>query len=401
MEIFSLESLVFFSTGILLFSSISHYSKSIHFLPEVIWMLIFGILYGIFQRYTNFIELPELSINPNLILYVFVPLLIFASSQKICLFHFRKVLTPTVVLATLGVIISMLIIAWILNFIYAIPLLSALLFWVIISATDPLAVWAILSKNKNIPESKKLLIEGESILNDGFVVTVFGILGLILFKGHSLEILSSGYEFLYHIVVALGIWILFGRLIRYILKVWHEEYFALSVNMTILLAFASFILTEELGASGIIAVFAAALAYGYKPDMENHNKDIHKHIWEYIEYIANSILFFLLWAAFITQGHIWDISLTLIFSALGILVLARAIALAILLPLLKFEGTNFSKFDFELLHLSGSRWAVSIALILLLPESFQYKDFFLTLAFLIIIFSLIINPLILQKILKK
>lgn len=64
--------------------------------------------------------------------------------------------------------------------------------------------------------------------------------------------------------------------------------------MTILLAFASFILTEELGASGIIAVFAAALAYGYKPDMENHNKDIHKHIWEYIEYIANSILFFLL-----------------------------------------------------------------------------------------------------------
>jgi CPA1 family monovalent cation:H+ antiporter len=64
--------------------------------------------------------------------------------------------------------------------------------------------------------------------------------------------------------------------------------------MTILLAFSSFGLAEVLHASGIIAVFVAALAYGYKPDKDNHNKHIHRDIWEYIEYLANSVLFFIL-----------------------------------------------------------------------------------------------------------
>ena len=100
---------------------------------------------------------------------------------------------------------SMLSIAGVLFFLFHIPFLVGLLFGAIISATDPLAVGAILSKNKDIPESKKLLIEGESILNDGFVVTVFGILALILFEGHDFEILKSSYEFLFHIVVAIFI----------------------------------------------------------------------------------------------------------------------------------------------------------------------------------------------------
>ena len=86
-------------------------------------------------------------------------------------------------------------------------------------------------------------------------------MSLLLFEGHEFHLLVSSYEFIYHIGLALAIGVGLGRHIRYILKKWHEEHFTLSINMTILLAFASFSLTEALGGSGIIAVFIAALAY--------------------------------------------------------------------------------------------------------------------------------------------
>lgn len=295
----------------------------------------------------------------------------------------------------------MIFIAFLLNIAFQIPFLPALLFWVIISATDPLAVWAILSKNTTIPESKKLLIEWESILNDGFVVTVFGILALIIFEWHEFELLSSSYEFLYHIGLAIIIWVGFGRWVRFMLNKWHEKHFTLSINMTILLTFLSFALAESLHASWIIAVFVAALAYWYKPEKDNENKNIHKGIWEYIEYLANAILFFALGASFISQTDINYIGIGFILSSLVMLFVARAIALGVLLPMLRLEGKKFSLLDFLLLHLAGSRWAVSVALILLLPDSFEYKWFFLSLAFCVIILSLIVNPLILQRLIKK
>ncbi|MDA9128846.1 cation:proton antiporter, partial [Candidatus Gracilibacteria bacterium] len=284
---------------------------------------------------------------------------------------------------------------------YGIPLIVGLLFGVIISATDPLAVGAILSKNKDISESKKHLIEGESILNDGFVVTVFGILLLIIFEGNSFRLLESSYDFLYHIIVAVVIGVSVGLGIRYILEVWKEEHFTLSMNMSLLIAFSSFALAETFHTSGIIAVFAASLAYGYNPVIEENNKVIYDSIWEYIEYVANSVLFFLLGAAVVLQSDFSQLTVVVVSLALGILIAARSVALIILLPLLRFEGRKFTQLDFWLLNLAGSRGAVGIALLLLIPDSFQYKDLFITLAFLIIVISLVINPVIMQGLLKR
>lgn len=107
--------------------------------------------------------------------------------------------------------------------------------------------------------------------------------------------------------------------------------------MTILLTFLSFALAEAFHASGIIAVFVAALAYGYKPNTKKHNKEIYEGIWDYIEYIANSILFFALGAAFISQSNTDFMNIVFIMSSLAILFLARAVALGILLPILRLE----------------------------------------------------------------
>jgi CPA1 family monovalent cation:H+ antiporter len=384
--------------GLITLNALSYYSHRLMILPDIIWVLVLGLCYASAAQFSD-IGLPELRLDPNLVLYVFVPPLIFASTQKMCLFHFKNILIPASLTASIGILISMLIIAIALNIGFAIPWLEALLFGAIISATDPLAVGALLNNNTQITESKKLLIEGESILNDGFVITVSGIIGLILFKGEAFSILSSGSSLFSHVIGAVILGAGFGRAARWVLLIWHEKHFTFTINMTLALAFGSFLAAEILSFSGILAVFSAALAYGYKPDEQNTNRQSHLNIWDYFEYITNTLLFFLLGASFFAYTSFESVSFALIITSILLLFLARLGALCALYPFIKLEKKNLDKTGFWLLNFSGARGAVSIALILLLPDDFEFKPLFLSVAFVMIVFSLIAYPLILKRIL--
>jgi CPA1 family monovalent cation:H+ antiporter len=391
--------IVFGVFALIALNALSYYARHWMVLPDIIWILLLGLGYASVAHFGDF-GLPELTLSPDLVLYVFVPPLIFASTQKMCLLHFRKVLWPASLVGSVGILISMAIIAGALHLAFALPWLEALLFGAIISATDPLAVGVLLHSNKQVSESQKLLIEGESILNDGFVITVAGIISLLLFKGEEFNLLSSSTSFLTHVIGALLIGLFFGRGARWLLKIWQEEHFTLTMNMTLAIAFGSFLLAETLHFSGILAVFSTALAYGYKPDKQSQNKHIHSNIWEYIEYIANAVLFFLLGASFFVYTSFETVSIALAFISLVLLFVSRMGALMILFPFIKLEQQRLNKQSFWLLNFSGARGAVSIALILLLPDSFILKPLFLSLAFIMIIFSLVIYPLLIKRLLK-
>ncbi len=396
----SIVSIVLFGvSGLVALNALSYYSHRWMIFPDIVWILLLGVLYGGVSHFFDW-GLPELHLNPELVLYAFVPLLIFASTQKICLFNVRKILIPASLIGSVGILISMGIIGATLHFLFDIAWLEALLFGAIISATDPLAVGALLHSNENVSPLQKLLIEGESIFNDGFVVTVFGILSLVLFKGESFSLVESGGSFLYHVTGALLLGFALGRGARWLLKVWHEEHFTLRTNITLSLAFGSYILAETFHFSGILAVFSSALAYGYKPKKDDHNKHTLRHIWDYFEYIANSALFFLLGASFLSQASFESLSASLIIAALLLLFVSRFGALLALFPFIRIEDQKLSQKEFLLLNFAGARGAVSIALILLLPGSFPLKPHFLSLAFVMILFSLVVYPLIMQRILK-
>ncbi len=391
--------IVFGVFALVALNALSYYARRLTILPDIIWVLLLGIGYASIVHFGSF-GLPELALNPDLILYVFVPPLIFASTQKMCLLHFQKILWPASLVGSVGILISMVIIAGVLHLAFTLPWLEALLFGAIISATDPLAVGVLLHNNKQVSESQKLLIEGESILNDGFVITVAGIIALVLFKGEDFDLLSSSTSFLTHVIGALLLGLFFGRGARWLLKIWQEEHFTLTINMTIAIAFGSFLLAEMLHFSGILAVFSTALAYGYKPDEQSQNKHIHSNIWDYIEYIANAVLFFLLGASFFVYTSFETISVLLAVASLVLLLISRMGALMLLYPFIKLEQKRLNRQSFWLLNFSGARGAVSIALILLLPDSFVLKPLFLSLAFIMIVFSLVIYPLLIKQLLK-
>ena len=374
--------------GLIALNGLSYYSQKSKAIPEVAWVLLLGILYGLAADNTS-MGLPELTLSADLILFIFEPLLIFGSTQTMCLHHFRKVLAPASLTATVGISISMFVTAFVLMALTDISLLESLIFGVVVAATDPLAIGAILEGNKKLSENMKLLIEGESILNDGFVVTVFDILALIVFENHIFSVVGDVGGFIFHVAGA------------FILKIWHAMQFTLVANITIALAFGSFLLADHYNMSGVLAVFAAALSFGYK--QENLSKEFHlqEYVWDYGQYVANSVLFFLLGASVISQGSLSELRLAQALVVLITLLGSRIIALVVLRPFIKVDGAIISWLKLLVLNFAGARGAVSIALILLLPDSFVFKATFLNMTFLLVLGSLLLFPPITSKLIKQ
>ena len=118
-----LSLLVFVVIGLVTLNAISYYANKLISLPNIIWTLLLGVTYGLAVQLTD-LPLPEVSLSPEVVLFVFVPLLVFAATQKICLFHFRKVVPAASLLGTVGIVISMGVIASVLHFGFAFAWIS-------------------------------------------------------------------------------------------------------------------------------------------------------------------------------------------------------------------------------------------------------------------------------------
>ena len=386
--------------GLIALNALSYYSSKQKLLPSIIWTVLIGIVYSFISHF-GFLPLPELELKPEIVLFLFVPLLIFASTHTMCLYHFRRILGASTILATVGILISMVLGGMIFMAVTGAGLAVSMLFGAIISATDPLAISAVLKGNTSIDEHRKLLIEGESILNDGFVVALFGIFSVLAFEPARFSALEVVSDFFIDIAGALALGFLLGRGSRLLLRIWHGHGYTLRMNMTIALAYSAFLLAEGLGFSGVIAVFAAALAYGYRPEGGYHPpEEDQEHVWGYLEYVANSILFFLIGASFFGVISQHKISIIFIAAAITIAVLPRLLAVYVLRPTLRVYKEKATFNDVKLLAFSGSRGALSVALILLLPEDFKYRPHFLALAGIIILMTLVAYPPVVNMILK-
>ena len=114
-------------------------------------------------------------LTPDVILILFLPPLVFEGSGKIDLRDLLRDSAPLLVLANVGVLLATLVTGSLIHWMIGVPILIALLFGAIISATDPISVLAIF-KDLRMNKRLSVIIEGESLLNDGTAVVVFQIL---------------------------------------------------------------------------------------------------------------------------------------------------------------------------------------------------------------------------------
>lgn len=368
-------------------------------IPYTVGLFAIGLATGIMNRMGVFHGMPQFSaaldsvanINPDLILYIFLPILIFDAAYELNLHIFKKTLTNATLLAAPGLIICMILTAGVLMAIsFFVPgyekwtWASALMFGALISATDPVAVVALLHELKT---SKRFstLVDAESLLNDGTGIVCFMLFYGITVWGRNDELtpilefcqVVAGGAILGFIAARLVIW--------FITRVNSEEMIQNSV--IILSAYLVFILAQlYLGISGVIALvaFGLTIAYVGKPRLKPQVNIFMGSFWELLTYIANTLIFIIVGIVIAEKVDFsWShcAILLLVYIALNII---RYITIMMLYPIMKRSGYGLNKKESIILTWGGLRGALGMTLALMvsytpaIPEEIRSQVLFFT-----------------------
>jgi len=365
-------------------------------LPYTVLLLLIGIIMGIFGRQDFFHDLTlfnqtfdfsiiDKSINwaahidPHLILYIFLPILIFEAAFAMDVHVFKKTFTNSTLLAVPGILIAIFLTAGLIGGVVYLGLglttwswQIILLFGAVISATDPVAVVSIL---KELGASKKLstLIEGESLLNDGTAIVIF----MVIFLGISGEGLSYS-PVLEFFRVSFG-GVLVGYLIGKIALFWIKQVFKdMLVESTIIIVsayFVFFICENVFGVSGVLGLVTLGVMMAgpgrtkITPQVQHF---IHE-FWEFTAFAANTLIFLIVGVVIaertvFTMNDVWMLLLVYV-----IIHLARIVVIAVLFPIMKKSGYGITITDSKVLWWGALRGAIGLALALIV-ESSPYID---------------------------
>ncbi len=335
----------------------------------------------------------SISIDSNLILGIVVPPLIFEAAMRTRFEVFKTVQKTVIGLAIFGVVISAFVSSIVLNITLGLPLAVALLFGVIVSPTDPVTVVSIL-KRVQVPERLTTILESEAYLNNATPVILFPI---------ALSLSFNPMQSLSHFAVILLGGVAVGLLVSGIAELLHKlitEPLA-ETSFTIAVMYGSYILAESLGVSGLMAVPIAGLYMGnrtMRTAMSEETRLTMTKFWEVVTFLATSFAFLLI-------GLKTDFSLLVAYApfiivAFAAILVARILSVYPILWLAQLLGEKIPSSWKKIVAFAGLRGAVSVALVLALPQS-SSGGIITAMVFGVALISLIIQAEILQAYIKN
>jgi len=390
--------------------------------PYTLLLVIVGFVVGLIPF------LPHEHIDPNLVLYVFIPALLFEGAWNAELGRLEADWLPIVLLAIPGMVLSLLAVAVILHFGIGMAWLLALLVGAIVAPTDPVAVIALFQQ-LGVPDRLRTLVEGESIFNDGTGGAAYELILAVLLPTLGLAEVSGNPTFLN--TPALGIageviWLIFGGLLLGFVVGWVASHLVrrvddrlIVITITVAVAYGMYLLGTALHTSGLLAVVGAGLvmgSYGRKNAMSPRTIEAADDVWEFINYLANSLLFLLLGFELALSNLVQSFP-GIFFGLLGVLI-GRVLMIYVFIPLQDVlarwwaHRTSERPTRFPRPHpvpsawrpvmvLSGLRGALSLALVLSLPEEIAQRNLLTDIVYGIILVTLLGQGLTLRVLLPR
>jgi CPA1 family monovalent cation:H+ antiporter len=369
-------------------------------LPFTVGLVMVGLGLGLLEPWL--MPFQSLVVSHDLIIFLFVPPLVFASASNLNSRLFFRNLMPILILAGPGLVVSMLIVGVSLAWLTPLTLGSALLFGALISATDPVAVVALFEK-LGVPPRLKMLVDGESMLNDATAIVAFTvIMGIIVSGNLQAGILRQALVTV--ILVLLGgvlVGVILGILMRFILEAAKTNPM-IQFATTLVIAYFSFLIADSLEVSGVVAVLSAGLVIGrYKADsLKTEVKVRLDNFWELAAALANSLIFLLVGltaARFFTgpqtahPAYLWTSVIWAIVAAIAARGVMIFICSAGMNPFLKKGPIDLR---YQLVSFwGGLRGAVALALALSLATDFPQQELLVAMTLGVALFTIIIGGL--------
>jgi len=364
--------------------------------PFTVILVLVGLLLGKLSHLLHFMEpLQDFSLSPEIMLFVFLPALIFESGFALDARQMIKDLPPILILAIPAMLMSTFVVGlgvwWALD----VKLIVALVFGALISATDPVAVVALF-KELGAPNRLNVLVEGESLLNDATAIVAFTILLGIAVEGGGIGWSDVDNVFLDFLRVFIG-GALFGAFLGFVVcELLYRMHSGISVILTssIIVAYASFVIAEHsFHVSGVMAVVGSAIAlrrFGVTRFRQDTTHAI-SEVWEVIALCCNSLLFLLVGLS-ISVGTLFN-QLGPIFIAIALVLSARALSIYTLVPLAvkRFKLPHISLGERHIMWWGGLKGGLAIAVVLSIPSDLPERQFLFEVTLGVVLFTLLIS----------
>ncbi|MBI4771302.1 MAG: Na+/H+ antiporter [Chloroflexi bacterium] len=367
-------------------------------IPYTVALVVVGLLITVQQP-------PQLTITPELILVLFVPPLVFEAAFHLNFAELRRNLPAILMLAVPGVVITMLMVGGLLLWLTPLSLPAALVFGALIAATDPVAVVALF-RAIGVPKRLAVLLEGESLLNDGTAIVVFRLMVAVALTGQ-FDLLDGLTEFIRVAAGGVITGLVLGWLISRLIA--RVDDYLIETTLTTVLAFGAYLVAERLHFSGLLAVVAAGLVNGNlgPQGMSPTTRIVLFNFWEYVAFLANSLVFLLigLQVNLLELLGAWQ---PILWAVLAVLA-ARAVVvygLSLLANLLAGRAPEApgDPVPFRWQHVmgwGGLRGAISLALALSLPAALgAERSLLLTMAFGVVLFTLLVQGITMRPLVR-
>ncbi|MEM9215055.1 MAG: Na+/H+ antiporter [Cyanobacteria bacterium P01_F01_bin.150] len=339
-------------------------------------------------------------LSPELILLIFLPPLLFEAGWNLAWKNLKQNFIPICLFAIIGVVISVAGIGFGLQAIAGLSLGTALLVGASLSATDPVSVIALF-RELGVDKKLTVLMEGESLFNDGVAVVAFSLLIGVAMGTDTLTVPLAIVKFLTFVGVGVGV----GGVIGFGISFLTQRFDIPSVeqSLTLIAAYGTYVLSEELGGSGVIAVVTVGLIlgnFGSRIGMNPRTRLIVSEFWEFISFFVNSIVFLLIG----DQVRYADLAsnLDLILVAIATVIATRAVGIyGLSLVSNAITDADLKISEQTVLWWGGLRGSVSIALALSVPAIFPGREEIIAIVFGVMLFTLLVQGLTTKPLLEK
>ncbi len=356
-------------------------------LPYTVGLVLIGLALSL--RGQARVEVP-----PEIFLGLLVPPLVFEAAFHLRARDLLKNLTTILTLAIPGVLLTTLLVSGVVAWGTGFPIGVALVFGALVAATDPVAVVALF-RSLGVPKQLEVLLEGESLFNDGTAIVVFNLMVAVTISG-VFEPLNALFEFLIVAGGGLAVGFIISLLISQAIRFIDDP--RIETTLTTVVAFGSYIIAEQFHVSGVLAVVAAGLVSGNMgpQGMSPTTRILVFNFWEYAAFLANSVVFLLIG---------FQIDLQLLVSNWQVIlwaILAVLVARAVSIYGLSWVGRGIPTRFKHVLFWGGLRGAISLALAISLPESLGiYRGEIQAMAFGVVLFTLLVQGMSMKPLINR
>ena len=361
-------------------------------LPYTIGLVAAGIILGLLSF------APKVELSKELLFMVLLPPLIFEATLFIRWRELMKNLPVILAFASIGVLVSAVLTSAGMIYLAGWTWQSALLFGILIAATDPVSVIAAF-KEAGVHGRLRLLVEAESLFNDATAAIGFGVI-LAIISGESVSVQAT---------VMNGAWSIFGGLLigatcagAALFLTGTTGDHLIELVLSTVAAYGSFLLAEDFHASGVLATLTAGILignFGFPTAYSDKGRAFMMDFWEFMAFLANSIIFFLIGVREANQSF-WN-ALGMVAIAIFVVNFGRAAAIYPLSMIFNGSKLQIERNHQHILFWGGLRGALALALALGLPPELEYGEQILTAAFGVVAFSIFVQGLTMIPLLRR